>query len=72
MKMVVFIGMSLVFRLSVVGVSKPCRMHCGGGERKHGEQGGIIALPAVCLRDPLLGSMTAFISCLNFRPLLMN
>lgn len=49
MKMVVFVGISLVFRLRVVGVMKQCRMHCGGGERKRGEEGDIIALPAVCL-----------------------
>ena len=28
---------------------KQCRRHGGGGESKHGEEGGIIALTAVCL-----------------------
>jgi hypothetical protein len=53
MKMVVFVGISLVFRLRVVGVMKQCRMHCGGGERKCGEEGDIIALPALCLYTTL-------------------
>jgi hypothetical protein len=33
-------------------VIKQCRMYCEGGERELGEEGGMIALPAVCPYAP--------------------